>query len=69
MNPRTAMVTIITISTLFTLINLGLSRMLNINIIVMLDVIIWLIFNSYLNAHIRRHKEAEAEARSAKKNH
>ena len=69
MNPRTAMVTIITISTLFTLINLGLSRMLNINIIVILDVIIWLIFNSYLNAHIRRHKEAEAEARSAKKNH
>ena len=46
-----------------------MSRMLNINIIVMLDVIIWLIFNSYLNAHIRRHKEAEAEARSAKKNH
>lgn len=56
MKPRTAMVTIISISTLFTLINLGLSRIININIIVVLDVIIWIVFNMWLNSVIRRHR-------------
>ena len=67
MHPRTAMVTIITIATLFTLINLGLSRILTINIIVLTDVIIWLVFNSYLNIHIRRHSETGSGTNPAKK--
>jgi len=61
MKPRTAMVTIITLSTLFTLFNLGLSRILNINIIVVLDVIMWVAFHFWLNKRI---KKAKAEGLS-----
>ena len=56
MKPRTAMVTIISISTLFTLLNLGLSRYININFIVVIDVIIWIMFNMWLNRVIRQAK-------------
>ena len=55
------MVTIITISTLFTLFNLGLSRIMNINIIVVLDVIMWVTFHFWLNKRI---KKAKAEGLS-----
>lgn len=54
MKPRVAMVTIITISTLFTLCNLGLSRIMNINIIVVLDVILWVAFHLWLNKRIEK---------------
>lgn len=62
MKPRPAMVTIISISTLFTLINLMLSLIMNINIIVVLDVVIWITFHLWLNSRIARNKEAEARA-------
>lgn len=54
MKPRVAMVTIISISTLFTLLNLGLSRIININILVVLDVIMWVTFNTWLNKRIEK---------------
>lgn len=63
MQPRMAMVTIITMSTLFTLFNLGLSLILNINIIVVLDVIAWIAFHTWLNKRIRKiDARAKAEA-------
>lgn len=61
MQPRVAMVTIITMSTLFTLFNLGLSLIMNINIIVVLDVILWMMFHVWLNKRIRMAK-AEGKA-------
>ena len=54
MTPRLAMVSIISISALFTLLNLGLSKFLNINIVVILDVIVWISFNFYLSRRIRK---------------
>jgi len=59
MKPRTAMVTIITISALFCLVNLGLSNFLDINIIVILDVMFWMIFNGWLNSRIRKYNAAQ----------
>ncbi|MDE5733542.1 MAG: undecaprenyl/decaprenyl-phosphate alpha-N-acetylglucosaminyl 1-phosphate transferase [Duncaniella sp.] len=54
MKPRTAMVTIISISAMFCLVNLGLSNFLDINLIIALDIIFWLIFNGWLNKRIAR---------------
>lgn len=54
MSPRPAMVSIITISAILTLLNLGLSKFLNINIVVILDVILWTVFNILLSRRIRR---------------
>lgn len=59
MKPRTAMVTIITISALFCLVNLGLFNFLDINIIVILDVMFWMIFNGWLNSRIRKYNAAQ----------
>lgn len=53
MQPRPAMVSIITLSALFTLMNLGLSKFLNINIVVAFDVILWITFHIFLNRRIR----------------
>lgn len=63
MKPHMAMVTIITISTLFTLFNLWLSRIMDISFIVVLDVIIWVSFHTWLN---RRIEKAKAHAKAAK---
>lgn len=52
LKPRTAMVSLISISALFCAINVGLALILDINIIVMLDVIGWMIFNGWLNKQI-----------------
>lgn len=56
LKPRTAMVSIISVSMIFTLLNLWLSTFMNINIIVVLDVIIWISFNMWLNTRIDRNK-------------
>lgn len=50
--PRMAMVSIVSISTVFTLLNLWLSMWVNINFIVIIDVIIWIIFHMWLNKRI-----------------
>lgn len=63
MKPRVAMVTIISISALFTLLNLMLSSMININLIVVIDVAVWIIFNAWLNARIEQYQKSQnAEA-------
>ena len=59
MKPRVAMVTIISISALFTLLNLLLSSMVNINLIVVIDVAIWIIFNAWLNARIEQYQKSQ----------
>ena len=59
MTPRPAMVSIISISTLYTLLNLALSRYMNVNLIVVVDVVIWILFHLWLNKRIARIK-AEA---------
>ena len=59
MTPRPAMVSIISISTLYTLLNLALSRYMNVNLIVVADVVIWILFHLWLNKRIARIK-AEA---------
>lgn len=54
MKPRTAMVSIISISAFFTLVNLALSTVLNINLIVIFDILVWIGFNSWLNKRIKK---------------
>lgn len=49
LKPRTAMITIISVSALFTLMNLALSWILNINIIVVIDIFIWVMGNVWLS--------------------
>lgn len=56
MKPRFAMVSIISISALFTVVNLLLSLVININIIVILDILFWLGFQHWLNRRIAAHK-------------
>lgn len=55
MKPRAAMITIISVSLLFTLINIVLSSLLsiNINVIIALDVLIWGFSNIYLSRLIK----------------
>ncbi|MDE5749682.1 MAG: undecaprenyl/decaprenyl-phosphate alpha-N-acetylglucosaminyl 1-phosphate transferase [Duncaniella sp.] len=57
MLPRTAMVTIISISALFCIINLTLSNFLNINLIIILDIACWFLFNAWVNNRIEMHKK------------
>ena len=62
MKPRTAIQTINIITAQYFLVNLGLSNFLDINIIVILDVIFWLIFNGWLNNRIRIYNTSHPEA-------
>ncbi len=66
MKPRAAMVSIISISTLYTLINLALSRFMNVNLIVVTDVVIWILFHIWLNKRIKRIKDASGTANASK---
>lgn len=52
MTPRPAMVSIISLSALFTLLNLWLSKIMNINLVVVFDVVLWTTFHIYLNRRI-----------------
>ena len=56
MKPRGAMVSIVSASVLFTLLNVWLSTFLNINVIVVLDVALWVVANIRLSSVIRKHK-------------
>lgn len=67
MKPRAAMVTIISISALFTLLNLGLSRIMNINFVVVLDVVIWITFQFWLTSRVKSYKAKTAAAETADK--
>lgn len=54
MSPRRAMITIITVSVLLCVLNLLLSTFLNINFIVVLDILGWVLFNLCINRSINR---------------
>lgn len=60
MKPRTAMVSIISISLALSIINLVVSPWLNINLIVVIDVLLWIVVNHFVNLGIRR-QEASAQ--------
>lgn len=62
MKPRMAMVTIVSVSALFTLVNFFLAAYLNvnINIIVILDVVVWTGANCWLSSTIKR-RQAEGK--------
>ena len=63
MMPRMAMITIVSVSMFFTVLNFAMSAYLaiNINIIVILDVLLWIVANSWVSSIIRR-KRAAAKA-------
>lgn len=54
MSQHRAMVTIVTMSTLFVILNIILSRFVNVNLIVLGDVLIWTFANVWLSKRIRR---------------
>ena len=60
MKPRYTMVTIILISVIFTLFNLVLSRMLNITFVVLIDAVIWIGFNYWLDRKIAVYQAKKA---------
>lgn len=57
MKPRMAMITIVSVSAAFTIVNFLLARFLNVNItlIVLLDVVAWTAGNYWLSAMIKKH--------------
>lgn len=65
LKPRVAMITIISVSALFTLMNLALSWVLNINVIVILDIVIWVVGNIWLSRFNTKVKEAQATQQTA----
>ena len=56
MKPRAAMITIVSVSLMFTVINVTLSSLLsvNINIIIILDILLWGLSNIYLSRLIKK---------------
>ncbi|MDE6555701.1 MAG: undecaprenyl/decaprenyl-phosphate alpha-N-acetylglucosaminyl 1-phosphate transferase [Duncaniella sp.] len=58
MKPRQAMVTIISISLALSVINLVVSPYLNINFIVVIDILLWIIVNHFVNLRIQERKSA-----------
>ena len=54
MGQRAALITIIALQTLFIVINVSLCSRLNINIILLIDIALWLLFNVVLNRRIRK---------------
>lgn len=60
LKPRIAMITIISVSALFTLMNLALSWVININVIVIIDIVIWVMGNIWLSRY--NSKKAASQA-------
>lgn len=58
---RTAMVTIVSISILVTLLNILLSYIVNINVLLLLDAVIWIIINLWLTKKIDFLKDTKTE--------
>lgn len=57
MKQRVAMITIISISMGFTLMNIALGSFMNVNLIILVDVVLWIVFNIVLSRHIKRRQE------------
>lgn len=64
MKPHMAMISIVSVSALFTIANFFMASCfdMNINIIVILDIVVWSVANCMLSSSIKRHKEAESAA-------
>lgn len=54
MSHRTAMVTILFVSAFFALLNLGLTSLINVNFILLLDVVLWTLMHLWLSHTIRK---------------
>lgn len=54
MSHRTAMVTILFVSAFFALLNLGLTSLINVNFILLLDVVLWTLMHIWLSHTIRK---------------
>lgn len=61
MSHRTAMISILFIASFFVLFNLGLAQVVNINIIILLDVVLWSLMHVWLSHTIRRRRECNKE--------
>ncbi len=57
MSTRMTMITIIIISVMFTLLNIVASPYLNANLLLLLDVVIWITFNMWLSSKIAKSRE------------
>ncbi len=53
MTPRLTMITIIICSIIFTAVNIMLSPYINVNILLSLDVVVWVLFNVWLSRKMR----------------
>ncbi|MDE6123190.1 MAG: hypothetical protein K2F76_08100, partial [Duncaniella dubosii] len=58
MKPRMAMITIVSVSALFTIVNFALASYLkvNINIIVIIDVVVWTLGNYWVSRKIKTYQ-------------
>lgn len=62
LRPRVAMITIISVSAAFTILNLLLSSIMNINFVVVIDIVLWVVGNIWLSNLISKRKLAEQQA-------
>ncbi len=57
---RVAMVLIVISAVLFSLVNIFVSRYIEVNILLLLDIIVWTLVNFWLSKRIRKHQAEEA---------
>ena len=61
MRPKLTMLTILSMSVLFIILNVLLSKHINITILLILDVVLWLIFIFTIDHFIQRHKKESVQ--------
>ena len=61
MRPKLTMLTILSMSVLFIILNVLLSKHINITILLILDVVLWLIFIFTIDLFIQRHKKESVQ--------
>ncbi|MDE6116147.1 MAG: undecaprenyl/decaprenyl-phosphate alpha-N-acetylglucosaminyl 1-phosphate transferase [Duncaniella sp.] len=64
LKPRLAMITIISVSVAFTLFNLAISSVINLNLVVIIDILLWVMANIWISRVIAR-RNAELESQKA----
>ena len=67
LNQRVAMISIVSFSLVWVLLNVLLSLYLNVNVIILLDIVIWTACNIWISIGIRRRKEFAIPAAPANK--
>jgi UDP-N-acetylmuramyl pentapeptide phosphotransferase/UDP-N-acetylglucosamine-1-phosphate transferase len=60
MSQRAAMTTIVLVSVLFTLCNIFLSPSIHINLLLIIDIVVWTLANIWLTSAIRRRKQEQS---------